>query len=301
MGIPSLCPGEGTSAACAEIRQAMSVAQLICQRAENDCMSDASAVNLDGCWAKIERANENINNLAAEITALTHPNRYIVIRHFDRQAKEMVFWALPQIIPLRLSVLAGEIVHHLRSSLDHVVWALACKGRTKPNFRIQFPICAKREEFIRAKKRRIMQGIANSAQAIIESVQPYQKPAPRDDPLAILDDISITDKHKLLAVVVSVATLENKIHFNTQTANTKIAEIIPNKWANRRFRIAPGGTEILRIRFTEVPENVQVDPEHRYEVAFEEFGSLKTEPVISSLVHLRDATVETIKLFSGEF
>jgi hypothetical protein len=67
------------------------------------------------------------------------------------------------------------------------------------------------------------------------------------------------------------------------------------------FRIAPGGTEILRIRFTEVPANVQVDPEHRYEVAFEEFGSLKTEPVVPSLVHLRDATVKTIKLFGGAF
>jgi hypothetical protein len=146
-----------------------------------------------------------------------------------------------------------------------------------------------------------MQGIAGGAQQIIESVQPFRKTIPRDDPLAILDDLSITDKHKLLAVVVSVATLENKIHFNTKTVDTKIAEIVPKKWANRRFRIAPGGTEILRIRFTEVPANVQVDPEHRYEVAFEEFGSLKTEPVVPSLVHLRDATVKTIKLFGGAF
>jgi hypothetical protein len=264
-------------------------------------MGVSSAISLDGCWAKIERANENIKNLEAEVAAFTHSDHYIVIRHFDRQAKEMVFRAQPQAIPSRFSVLAGEIVHHLRSSLDHVVWALARKRHPNPTFRIQFPICTESQEFIRAKKRGIIQGIAGSAQAIIEAVQPYKKTPPRDDPLAILDDFSITDKHKLLAVVVSVATIENKIHFSTQMADTKIAEIIPYNWSNRRFLIAPGGTEILRIRFTEVPANVQVHPEHRYEVAFEQFGSLKTEPVVPSLVHLRDTTVKTIKLFSDEF
>jgi hypothetical protein len=106
----------------------MSIVQLIRRYPKSGSMSDANAINLDGCWAKIERANENIKNLEAEITALTHPSRYIVIRHFDRQTKEMVFWALPQIVPLRLSVLAGEIVHHLRSSLDDVVGHWRARG-----------------------------------------------------------------------------------------------------------------------------------------------------------------------------
>ena len=38
---------------------------------------------LDGCWAKIDRANESIKNLEAELKTLTHPNNYIIIRKVD--------------------------------------------------------------------------------------------------------------------------------------------------------------------------------------------------------------------------
>jgi hypothetical protein len=256
---------------------------------------------LDGCWAKIERANENIKNLEAEVSAFTHSDRYTIIRNLDRKAKQCTFFAQPQLIPLRVSVLAGEIIHHLRSSLDHVVWALALKKRPDPPFRIQFPIYTESEKFIAAKKSGIIQGISGSAQTIIESVQPYLKPPAADHPLAILHDFSITDKHKLLAVAVSVATIETKIHFSTQMADTPLAEILPKNWSNRRIRIPPEGAIILTILFSAPPPpNMQVYPEHRYDVAFEKFGSREVEPIVPSLIHLRDCVMETIHLFDGE-
>jgi hypothetical protein len=43
---------------------------------------------LDGCWAKIERANENIKNLETEITAFVHPGNYITIRNIDRATED---------------------------------------------------------------------------------------------------------------------------------------------------------------------------------------------------------------------
>ena len=45
-------------------------------------------------------------------------------------------------IPSRFGVLAGEIVHHLRSCLDHIIWELSEESyRRSPNFRfIEFPI-----------------------------------------------------------------------------------------------------------------------------------------------------------------
>ena len=64
---------------------------------------------LDGCWAKIERANENIKSLETEITAFVHPDNYIIIRNIDHKAQECTFTALGQAIPLRFSVLSAKL------------------------------------------------------------------------------------------------------------------------------------------------------------------------------------------------
>jgi hypothetical protein len=261
---------------------------------------------LDGCWAKIERANENIKNLNAEIAAFVHPNNYIIARNVDHQAKTCTFAAFGQSIPLRFSVLAGEIIHHLRSSLDHLIWALVLARHQTPDFKVQFPICLTPEKFKTAVKRGIIKGVSGSAQAIIERVQPYHNANWRniasDDPLAILQEFNNTDKHKLLAVVVSAAHIPLKLNFlNTTREQTSISKIVPAEWSGQLLRAEPNGTEVLRIEFTKMHPELRVDADFSYQVAFEQFGTREIEPVVPSLTHLRDATVNTIKLFNGEF
>jgi hypothetical protein len=46
---------------------------------------------------------------------------------------------------------------------------------------------------------------------------------------------------------------------------------------------------------------LQVNAEFSHQVAFEEFGTREIEPVISGLDRLRNATINAIKLFEGEF
>jgi hypothetical protein len=42
---------------------------------------------------------------------------------------------------LRFSVLAGEVIHHLRSCLDHLVWQLSSEPfRSAHSDRIEFPV-----------------------------------------------------------------------------------------------------------------------------------------------------------------
>jgi hypothetical protein len=261
---------------------------------------------LDGCWAKIERANENIQNLNSEISAFVHPDNYIIVRNVDHQTKTYTFSAFGQAIPLRFSVLVGEIIHHLQSSLDHLIWALVAARHQAPNFKVQFPICLTAEKFKSAVKGGIIKGIAGSAQDIIERVQPYQNTDWRnvasDDPLAILHEFNNTDKHKLLAVVVSAAHIPMKLNFlNTTREETDISKIIPAEWSGRLLRAEPNGTEVLRIEFTKMNPKLHVDADFSYQIAFEEFGTREIEPVVPSLMHLRNATVKTIKLFAHEF
>jgi hypothetical protein len=260
---------------------------------------------LYGCWAKIERASENIKNLEAEIAAFVQPDPYIVAGNVNHQTKECTFVANAKIIPLRFSVLTGEIIHHLRSSLDHLIWALALQSHDTPHPNIAFPICRTEENFNAAIKAKKIKGISESAQAIIESLQPYRDTNWRntvsDNPLRIIHEFSNTDKHRLLAVVVSAAHIRNEIYFSGKIADTIIARVEPEQWADLLLRTEPDGTKILTIRFKTMHPELQVNACFRHQVAFEQFGTHEIEPVIPGLIHLRDETIKAIKLFNGEF
>ena len=260
---------------------------------------------LDGCWAKIERANENIKDLETEIFAFVQPDPYTIAGNVNHQTKECTFVANAKTIPLRFSVLAGEIIHHLRSSLDHLIWALALQHHATPDPNIGFPICLTEEKFIAARKGRKINGISGSALAIIERLQPYRNTDWRntvsDNPLRIIQEFNNTDKHRLLAVVVSAAHIPGQIYFSGRMADTVIAQFAPEQWADQLLRTEPNGTKVLTVRFTKMHQELQVKADFRHQVAFEQFGTREIEPVILSLMHLRDATIKAIKFFDGEF
>jgi hypothetical protein len=260
---------------------------------------------LDGCWAKIERANENIKNLEAEISTFVQPDPYIIAGNVNHETKECIFVANAKTIPLRFSVLAGETIHHLRSSLDHLIWALALRRHAAPGRNIGFPICLTEEKFKAALKGGKIKGISGSAQAIVERLQPYRNADWRntvsDNPLRIIHEFNNTDKHRLLTVVVSAAHIPGRIYFSGKMADTAIAQFAPEQWADLLLRTEPNGTKVLTIRFTKMHPELQVNADFRHQVAFEQFGTREIEPVIPSLVHLRDATIKAIKLFDGEF
>jgi hypothetical protein len=121
---------------------------------------------LDGCWAKIQRAKEQINNLNIEVSN----DAYSVVGEFQPERQRYVFKIVGPPVPLRVAVLAGEIIHHLRSCFDHVVWALARKNGIPDETRdITFPVCETPEKY---KKR--IKGVSRAEYHKIEELQPYR-------------------------------------------------------------------------------------------------------------------------------
>jgi hypothetical protein len=71
--------------------------------------------------AKIERSKEQIDYLESEFTAFVEANSTGVTREEDPQTGEWVFrFQMFRDVPLRLSVIVGEVLHDLRSSLDQI-------------------------------------------------------------------------------------------------------------------------------------------------------------------------------------
>jgi hypothetical protein len=166
---------------------------------------------LDGCFAKIERAKEQIVNLNTEITTLFSSGAYTVVGENQFERRRYAFKLLGPPPPLRIAVIAGEIVHQLRSAFDHVVWALANKSAVPDNERVQFPVCDSPEKFEKAVRGGIIKGVSRTDRILIEALQPYRESDPANSILRIIHDLDIADKHRLLVVVTHALFLGNTL------------------------------------------------------------------------------------------
>jgi hypothetical protein len=257
---------------------------------------------LDGCRAKIDRAKHHIDDLDANFKKFFSVYQHRVVGHFDANGTEYILRAFGVQPTPTFSVIAGEVVHHLRSSLDHLVHALILRNKGTPANNNQFPICLAEFTYKRVVQSGVIKGISPAARAIIDRLQPYQKAKPRDDALAILNKFSNTDKHRLLVVVASAMAIPNRLHIGPgNMADYQITNFAPQNWAGHTVRTSQNGTELLRIKFAKARPDMQVNADFTPQMTFEEFGSRKHESVIPSLMHLHDAVVQTVKLFRGEF
>jgi len=167
-----------------------------------------------GIAEKLKRADENILNLQSEVVLFFKQCDYPVIPKLnDENILEALGYHRTLKIPLRFSVLAGEIVHHLRSCLDHIIWELSDDTyRTSPNFKyIEFPILevrpAPKDEFTRYERK--IKGVGNpDALTLIAQLQPYNRVNPILDPLLVIHNMDIADKHRELVIISTTGLIE---------------------------------------------------------------------------------------------
>ncbi len=265
---------------------------------------------LDGSLAKLQRAEESIHSLDQEITAFydCDPQPYKIVGQHQNGGLEYTFVAFgdPK-VPLRFSVLAGEIIHHLRSSLDHLIYALIVKNGGTPYTNNQFPICLTTKKFENACKRGLINGVSESAKQLIMNVQPYTSPTPDDTVLHVINYYDIVDKHRLLVVVTTIVKLDEKI---TIGVDAKIASSTARQGKKPNIigfsnpapnMISKDGAEVFTIRLNEPAPELVAKANLVPQLAFEQCGHLKLVPVIQTLNGLLAGTRHTIEMFSGEF
>jgi hypothetical protein len=264
------------------------------------------AHTLDGCHAKIQRANEHIHQIHTEIVAgkIRLPSDALRLQHYFQVPKpsepdifthELVFSIQkdPPPVPLIFSVLAGEATYQLRSALDHLVYqAILAHTNEPPTFNSAFPIIGKGrmakqgrwrsapDEYV-AQTERLKQVISGAAEAIIHGLQPFQRGAAyQDDPLWILQELNNTDKHRLLVLTVHAVDfykVDVTLHGETVTAT-----FTPGISYER-------GAEIGRMPCPGHPRDhgeVSVDGELVVQIAFDKTAGRRRVPVIPCLTDL---------------
>jgi hypothetical protein len=94
-------------------------------------------------------------------------------------------------------LVAGEAIHQLRSSLDHLAWQLVEANGGTPGTHTGFPIHEVPPKDKRAFTAKV-KGMSTSAENLVEATQPYHS---RNDGLWKLSKLDNFDKHNLLLVV----------------------------------------------------------------------------------------------------
>ena len=247
---------------------------------------------LDGILEKLKRADQNIINLNSEITDFIEAGKDTVFPNDNDQAfQDAVKKHGDREVPLRFSVLAGEIVHHFRSCLDHLVWLLSSEQYRAdfPN-RIEFPIFAveptRKEEIARYDGK--IKGITSpKAKATINAFQPYKRLAkgeiPENDPLCIVHDMDRFDKHRelVLAIPSIGMTVTAETIYKFAILKEK-ADATPNDW---------------KIFDSDMHVNSKFSPQ----ISFRQFGKGENEAVIPGLRQLGKYVGSFIALFGDEF
>ncbi len=175
--------------------------------------------------AKLERADQHIVQLGTEAEAFSNETPHRELIDYDAEAaKAFKAFHLNRVVPARLSILTGEAIYQMRSSLDHLACALILKDGGTVTDGSQFPIFrfepVKPENLGRYKRQ--IEGITRPAVlAAIEALQPHTRGDGRDFHwLQILKVLSNLDKHKTLITHVSVVQprISHTSIFNNDTS-----------------------------------------------------------------------------------
>jgi hypothetical protein len=144
-------------------------------------------------WAKLERAEvhmvelaERIEDFVQDMTAAGRLMFEFEV-HYNSRSRCLVY-SLSAIepAPVDWGVVLGDILHNLRSALDHLAWTLVARGKRptdtlsrREQNAVKFPIYKSRQEFNSAIRPTgsgvsCLPGVGRAPLAFIRTLQPYR-------------------------------------------------------------------------------------------------------------------------------
>jgi hypothetical protein len=197
-------------------------------------------------------------------------------------------------LPMEISFMAGDVLHNLRSTLDHLAWQLALStGAPEPTFplgsdaaseswrRLLFPLrdkVPKDDSWLPER----LSNVRPEIKALLHDIQPY---VASDDPklatLWMLNELSKVDKHRV--ALVAVPSLHET---QTLTTNTPLSRVNIQRIEYARVPLMlKGNTLLARVWFDTVPLSApHLTLEHGIWVAFDDsLGIPKGMPIVDTL------------------
>jgi hypothetical protein len=238
-------------------------------------MSDAQA--------RINRAKELLEGLKKEVAAFFDTKPYEAVVEEEAETGDLVvkvkIRAQP---PEQWKITIGEIIHHLRASLDLWIHDLIIKNGNTPTRDTGFPIFDNEADFKKLGNAKLV-GIDTNSLAFIKGLNLFQTGNPVIWKLHKLD---IEDKHhKLLiagsthrSVVIDPMQMFRDMHPGKEFPAMPIAL----KPAERDFPLQDGSI-LYRVPARARQSHPSELPKYEFEIAYSDRVVVKDEPLIPSL------------------
>jgi hypothetical protein len=240
-----------------------------------------------GIFAKLERAEEDIQQLNAEIAVFLKYRPGLGLSHDRNETvhKFIDFYKRGE-VPPRFAVVAGEVAHNLRSALDYIAWALSSETyRAAHESSIAFPVLGEKPataKELRAFERKIEGVESSEARELIERCQPYNARNPVNDPLLIVHDLNRIDKHRVLTIVNTA--WEGSARFPLSLFDG--------------FTISPGDDVNEKLGRPAAAEKAQLHLTPA--IVFQHFGGARNVQVGPALALLLNAVRDVVRKFCDE-
>lgn len=144
--------------------------------------------------AKTARAREHLRYLTARVTTFTHSHHCELSCRDDLQSGDRTFCVEEEVlVPVDIPLVVGDVVHNLRSALDHMVHELVLAAGNTPTTNTEFPVCTTAAKFGSERPQLQLRGVTAASKTAIEACQPYASP---DTPLLDIHRLDIIDKHR---------------------------------------------------------------------------------------------------------
>jgi len=224
---------------------------------------------LEGIWLKWKRAVGHFETLDRMVERFYEPDSYQLYPQLDADQRPTIRVRNVRQADLRFGVVIGDIVHNLRSCLDHLVYELSRPvGGGNPPSGTEFPLFLHPHAFRHGARGRSgryrIRAVRRGAKGRIEALQPYHR---RNDPdlfsLWQLHELSNIDKHRLVHVVTAAA----------QIRQVQISSSNPGL-RNLGYETFPGPLEedkvVVRFFVAGADDDTKLNADLTLEVAFDQ-------------------------------
>jgi hypothetical protein len=141
---------------------------------------------------KIERAKTHLCNLERDLSEFGSHKFYAVTTEPDTHFQEL---GEHRILKFDFLAAAGDVVHNLRSALDHLAYQLVWVGSgEEPSRRVEFPIAKDAATYEREKTGKV-EGMCPKVIKAIDALKPYRG---GNDALWRIHELDNIDKHRQL-------------------------------------------------------------------------------------------------------
>lgn len=215
--------------------------------------------HLTGIRLKLNRAHDQLKSLHAEIDAFFKTKPYRIETQVNPDARE-IFGILRRngrhgTIPPMWSVFIGEIIHNVRSALDHMIWQMVKfeqAGRPSTSTQLKFPIFDTEAGFD-SRCDDILAGASGDAKALIKKLQPFYTGEGHASPLWHLHALSNWDKHRNIPLAIA-----SRRSTSVQAIRGEVEALIVAATDNRPLE---DDTELFKVRLkpSAVPFMTRVD------------------------------------------